>query len=438
MSSEFLILLMFISMVLGIFSGAHVAFVLGTVSIVFGFIGWGPQCFEIFVIRIWGVMNNFVLVAIPLFVFMGFILERAGLAEDLYDSMEVLFGRLRGGLAIGTIAFSTIIATCTGIVATAVVTSGLLALPSMFKRGYQKEIAMGSVAAGGTLGILIPPSIMLIFYAGESGLSAGKLFLAAFGPGLLLSFLYMAYVGIRCFFNPSLAPTPKFETRRVGLWAYLRLLKGMIPVLGLILCVLGAIIFGIATPTEAAGTGALGAMIVAAAYRKLTWELVWKSALRTIENMGMIMLLISGAVSFASVFLGLGGEDIVLDIVESLGLGQLGVVAFALIIVLAFGMFIDWAGILYITLPIFLPLVEMQGIPHLWFALLVCTTLQTAWLTPPFGFSIFFIRSIVDEEITYSRIVQACLPFVVLQLCGIILLIYFPTIITWLPNVVFK
>ena len=438
MSSELLIALMFASLVIGIFAGVHVAFVLGTVSIVFGLIGWGPGCLSMFAIRIWGVMNNFVLVAIPLFVFMGFILERSGLAEDLYDSMEVLFGRLPGGLAIGTIAFATIIATCTGIVATAVVTAGLLALPSMFKRGYQKEIAMGSVAAGGTLGILIPPSIMLIFYAGESGLSAGKLFSAALGPGFLLSFLFMIYVGIRCYLNPNLAPPPEKRKKHESFWAYLKLIRGLFPVLGLILCVLGAIIFGIATPTEAAGTGALGAMIVAALYRKLSFSLIWNAALKTIENIGMIMLLILAAVAFASVFLGLGGEELVMQIVNSLGLDSFGVIVLALATILFFGMFIDWAGILYITLPIFIPLIQDKGIEPLWFALLMCTTLQTAWLTPPFGFSIFFIRSIVPPEITYTRIVKANLPFVALQIGGIALCILFPQIILFLPNLLFK
>ncbi|MBW2147641.1 MAG: TRAP transporter large permease subunit [Deltaproteobacteria bacterium] len=439
MSGEVLILLMFVGMIVGIFMGAPIAFVLGTLSIVFGLIGWGPDSFQMFVIRIWGVMQNFVLVAIPLFVFMGFVLEKAGLAEDLYDSMEALIGRrVRGGLAIGTIAFSTIIATCTGIVATAVVTAGVLSLPSMFKRGYNKELAMGSVAAGGTLGILIPPSIMLIFYAAESGMSAGKLFLAAFGPGFLLSAIYMTYIGIICTVRPQLAPAPAEGVGAVSFREYLRLFKGIIPVLGLILCVLGVIILGIATPTEAAGTGALGSLIVAAAHRRLNWRLVWDSALRTMENVGMMGLIISGAVSFASVFLGLGGEDIVMDVIDALGLGPIGVVAFALIIVFFLGMLIDWVGILYICLPLFLSLVEVMEINPLWFALLICVMLQTAWLTPPFGFSLFFLRSIVPPEITFGSIIRSCLPFVGLQILGIILLIIFPKIIVWLPSLVYK
>lgn len=438
MSNEVLVILMFVSMVLGIFSGAHIAFVLGTVSIVFGFIGWGPECFDIFVLRVWGVMNNFVLVAIPVFIFMGHILERAGLAEDLYASMEVIFSRIRGGLAIGTVVFSTILAACTGIVASSVVIAGLLALPPMFKRNYDKGIAMGAVAAGGTLGILIPPSIMLIFYAGESGLSAGKLFLGAFGPGFLLAGLYIIYIAVRCFINPDLAPQAERSNKKLTWVEWLRVFRGFLPVTALIFTVLGAIIFGVATPTEAAGTGAIGAILIAAFYRKLTFELVWTSSVRTIQAVGMIMLLIMGAVSFASVFMGLGGDDMVLDIVDALQLGPSGVIAMALLVIIIFGLFIDWAGILYITLPIFLPLVEMMEINPLWFALLLCTTLQTAWLTPPFGFSIFYVKAIVPPEITYKEIVRGCIPYFLLQLVGIALCYAFPQIILWLPNLIFK
>jgi tripartite ATP-independent transporter DctM subunit len=436
MSGELLMILMFVFMFIGIFSGAPIAFVLGAISIFFGLIMWGPGSFQMFVLRIWGVMMNYVLVAIPLFVFMGFVLEKAGLAEDLYDSMEVVFGRIRGGLAIGTIAFTTIIATCTGIVATAVVTAGVLSLPSMFKRGYNKELAMGAVAAGGTLGILIPPSIMLIFYAAESGISAGRLFLAAFIPGLMLSALYMIYIGIVCYLRPEMAPAPSADRRAVNIKQYLRMTKGLIPVMGLILAVLGVIVFGIATPTEAAGTGALGALLVAAAHRRLTWKLVWESALKSMESIGMMGLIISGAVSFASVFLGLGGEDIVMNIIKALGLGPVGVVAFAVAIVFILGMLIDWVGILYICLPVFIPLVNKMNIEPLWFALTICVTLQTAWLTPPFGFSLFFLRSIVPNEIPFWSIIKGCLPFVGLQVVGIILLLFFPQIVLFLPNLI--
>lgn len=430
-----LVVLMFVSMVIGIFSGAHIAFVLGSISIAFGVLGWGMDCFNIFGLRVWGVMNNFTLVAIPAFVFMGYILEGAGLAEDLYASMEKVFSRVRGGLAIGTIIFATLIAACTGIVASGVIISGLLALPPMFKRGYDKGMAMGAVAAGGTLGILIPPSIMLIFYAGETGLSAGRLFAAAFGPGLLLASLYILYVVVRCIINPSLAPQPqRDEMDKLTFGDWWRMFKGLCPVVGLILAVLGAIISGMATPTEAAATGALGAICVAAIYRQLSVKLLWESSMRTVQTTGMIMLLIITAGCFASVFTGLGGDELVLEVIDSMGIGQTGVIILCLAIIAIFGLFIDWAGILYICLPIFIPLVLEYDINPLWFALLVCTTMQTAWLTPPFGFSIFFVKSVVPPEIQYAEIVKGCLPYFGMQIVGIALCIIFPDIILWLPK----
>ena len=429
-----LVILMFLSMMVGIFSGAPIAFVLGTISLVFGVLGWGLDCFNIFGLRVWAVMSNFTLVAIPAFIFMGYILEGAGLSEDMYASMEKLFARIRGGLAIGTVIFSTLLATCTGIVASSVFIAGLLSLPPMFKRGYDKPMSMGAVAAGGTLGILIPPSIMLIFYAAESGISAGKLFMAAFGPGFLLAGLYILYIVVRCTINPSLAPSiPKSELPRFTFKDIFFLIKGLLPVLGLVLCVLGAIIAGIATPTEAAGTGAFGAMLIALMHKKLTWELVSPSAIRTVQSMGMIMLLIITAGCFASIFTGLGGDEIVVSAIRGMGVGQTGVIILCIIILMLFGMFIDWAGILYICLPIFTPLVLQFDINPLWFALIVCTTLQTAWLTPPFGFSIFYVKTVVPDE-SYSDIVKGCLPYFGMQLIGILLCVLFPSIILWLPS----
>jgi tripartite ATP-independent transporter DctM subunit len=295
---------------------------------------------------------------------------------------------------------------------------------------------MGAVAAGGTLGILIPPSIMLVFYAGETGLSAARLFSAAFGPGLLLSGLYCLYVFFRCLINPKMAPMiPKENLEKLTVRDIFRLIKGLCPVLGLILAVLGAIIGGIATPTEAAGTGAIGAMLVAQLYRKLSFKLLWDAGIRTVQSMGMIMLLIITAGCFANVFTGMGGDELVLEAIGSTGIGQIGVIIICLIIVAIFGMFIDWAGILYICLPIFMPLVMEYDINPLWFALLVCTTLQTAWLTPPFGFSIFFVKSVVPQDITYNDIVKGCLPYFAMQIIGVILCVMFPQIILWIPKI---
>ena len=439
MSPEILIILMLVMMVVGVFSGAPIAIVLGVVSLVTGLLAVGPRILPIFIIRIWGVMQNHVLVAVPLFVFMGFIFERAGVAEELYSAMEDLFRRVRGGLALGTIVFTTLLATCTGIVATSVVAAGALALPAMFRRNYNKELAMGSVAAGGTLGILIPPSIMLVFYGAESGLSVGRLFLAAVTPGLLLSTLYMSYIALRCHVQPELAPLPQREQgTRSPIRKLIKLAKGLLPISGVILSILGVIIFGIATPTEAAGAGVVGALIVAAFYKRLTWAVVKYACLKAVEVVGMAMLIIAGALCFASIFLAVGGDDVIVGIVEGLAFGPYGLVIFVLVIVFMLGMFIDWVGILYICMPVFLPIIRTAGIDELWFALLVCVTLQTAWLTPPFGFSLFFLKGITPPDITFASIIRGCAPFVGVQILCVILLLVFPTIVTWLPSLVWS
>ncbi len=472
MSSEILVALMLLALVGGILSGAHLAAVLGTVGVVFGVIGWGWHILPVFATRVFDVMTNYLLVAVPLFVFMGFIISRSGLAEDLFAGTEMISRRLKGGLVVATIMFGAIFAMCTGVVAASVITAGVLCLPSMLRRNYPKGVAFGAVGAGGTLGILIPPSVMLIFYASETGLSTGRLFAAAYLPGILLASLFVFYIVLRFTFfekepatasenatqpivvsnsgGSGITPTAvENEFTGVGPGAgpvavspennksdAKRAFRSAIPLFGLIFAVVGTIIFGIATPTEASAAGAFGALVIAAAYRRLTWPMLKSSALETIETVGMIGFLIVGVLAFTSAFLGIGAKSVVSDIIFGISGRPMVILLIMLVILFLLGMLLDWIPILYITLPVFIPIVEQMGWDPLWFALLVVVCLQTSWLTPPFGFALFFLRGIAPPGVTYFDIVKGCFPFMLCQLAGLGILILFPQIILFLPDLV--
>ena len=432
MGPELLVTLMLLALVAGILSGAHLAAVLGTVGVVFGVIGWGWHILPVFATRVYDVMTNYLLVAVPLFVFMGFVISRSGLAEDLFAGTELLTRRLRGGLVVATILFGAIFAMCTGVVAASVITAGVLCLPSMLRRNYAKGIAFGAVGAGGTLGILIPPSVMLIFYASETGLSTGRLFAAAYLPGLLLAALFVLYIVLRFTLlekDPGAAAGP--PASRPDPW---RAVRSALPLLGLIFAVVGTIIFGIATPTEASAAGAMGALVIAAAYRRLTWPMLKASALETIETVGMIGFLIVGVLAFTSAFLGIGAKPVVSNLILGISGDPMVILLTMLLILFVLGMLLDWIPILYITLPVFIPIVERMGWDPLWFALLVVVCLQTSWLTPPFGFALFFLRGIAPPGVSYGDIVRGCFPFMLCQLLGLAILILFPGIILFLPD----
>ena len=475
MSPELLVALMLLALVAGILSGAHLAAVLGTVGVVFGVIGWGWHILPIVATRVYDVMTNYLLVAVPLFVFMGFIISRSGLAEDLFAGTEMITRRLKGGLVIATILFGAIFAMCTGIVAASVITAGVLCLPSMLSRNYPKGVSLGAVGAGGTLGILIPPSVMLIFYASETGLSTGRLFAAAYFPGILLASLFVLYVVVRfTFFEKKPGTSPDTTTKptvlgssggsgmvattaaamncgsdgvgsraeasaaspeadRGVVW---RALRSALPLFGLIFAVVGTIIFGIATPTEASAAGAFGALVIAAAYRRLTWPMLKASALETIETVGMIGFLIVGVLAFTSAFLGIGAKPVVSGIILGISGHPIVILLAMLFILFVLGMLLDWIPILYITLPVFIPIVDQMGWDPLWFALLVVVCLQTSWLTPPFGFALFFLRGVAPPGVTYFDIVKGCFPFMLCQLVGLGILMLFPQIILFLPDLV--
>lgn len=445
MSPELLIAIaMFGALIFGIVVlGAHLGFVLAIVGVVFGLIFWGPGALSAITYRAFGIMTNYVIIAIPMFVFMGCILEKAGFAEDLYEGAEVVFGRLRGGLAVGTIVLSTGLAMCTGVVAASVGTAGVLALPAMLKRGYHKGLTLGTIAAGGTLGILIPPSIMIVMLASLAQISVGRLFLGAFLPGFLLAALYIAYILIIAAIRPQMAPRrveTAEERAKAGRHRLLRGIRGILPMGVIIFAVLGTIIFGIATPTEASGTGALVAILVAATYRRANWKNIRGAALHTVELMGMMGAVIIGAKAFSTVFVALGGAKMLSDLLVGIDASPMTVLVLIMLVIFILGMFIDWLAILLITLPVFLPIANTMGWDPIWFAMLLVVCLQTGWLTPPFGYALFFLVGIARRlapEVTYSDIVLGCAPFVPLQLLGLGLVIAFPQIILFLPSLVF-
>jgi tripartite ATP-independent transporter DctM subunit len=423
-------------LLLMVICGVHLAFALMFLAVVFGVIYVGPAIFPMAMLKFFGVMQGEILIAVPLFVFMGTILEKSGVAEGVYQSLYELFGPVRGGLAFATVVTCTIFASCTGVIAATITTMTLLAVPSMLKRNYDKGLATGVVCAGGSLGILIPPSVMLVMYGPMANLSVAKLFAAALFPGLVLSFLYLGYIGVRCWLQPKSAPAIAIEERTAS---GVKLIKNaamhMLPSFFLILAVLGSIIGGIASPTEASGVGAFCALLVAAAYRKLNLQNLKEAAHTTLIVTSMVFFIIIGAGIFNSVFLYLGGGVLIKNMLIALPLGKWFVLATMMFILFILGFFISWQGLLYVVVPIFLPVVIALGFDPLWFALLVCLNLQMSFLTPPFAYAIFFVRGVAPKEVATWDIYRGVIPFVILQAIGLFICIIFPEIILWLPRV---
>jgi tripartite ATP-independent transporter DctM subunit len=440
MSPEIITLLMFAGILVGVLFGFQTAFVLAGLSMIFGVIFMGPNIiFGLFVVRLLGLMKNYVLLAVPLFLFMGVFMERSGVAERLYSAMYLWLGGLRGGLAMATIVICVIFAAATGVVGASEVTIGLLALPAMLKRKFNKPLACGTICAGGTLGILIPPSIMIVIYGPTAGLSVGKLFLAAFIPGILLGLLYISYIGIRCYFRPQLGPPMPAEERTAPLGKkILLLLTSILPPLFLIFAVLGTILFGVAAVTEAAAMGAIASIILALIYRQVSFQVIKEACRRTLQITSMIMMIALGAAFFSSTFVALGGGDVVNNFLLGLPFGKWGVLLTMMAMLTVLGMFIDWLGIVFIVVPLFTPIAQGLGFDPIWFALLVMINLQISFLTPPFAYSIFYLKGIVPPEVTTVDIYRGVFPFVALQIIGLGLCIIFPKLITFLPTLMIK
>ncbi len=419
-----------------VIGGVHLAFALMLLAIGFGVAYMGPMIFSMSMLSFFGTMESEELIAVPLFVFMGTILEKTEVAENVYQTLFEVFGPVRGGLAFATIVTCTVFAACTGVIAATVTTMTLLAVPAMLKRGYNKGLATGVVCAGGSLGILIPPSVMLVMYGPMANLSVAKLFAAALFPGLLLSGLYLIYIGVGSWVMPTLAPAiskAEMPVRDRKFW--LKALWQMLPTVFLIVAVLGSIIEGIASPTEASGVGALCALILAAFYRKLTFGTVKAAAYTTLIVTAMVFFIIIGAGVFNSVFLFLGGGELVKSMLLGLPFGRWFILAVMMLTLFIGGFFISWQGLLYIVVPIFLPISTVLQFDPLWFAILVCVNLQMSFLTPPFAYAIFFVKGASPPEIETKDIYWGVIPFVLLQIVAVVICIVFPEIILWLPRV---
>jgi tripartite ATP-independent transporter DctM subunit len=436
---------MFVTLILFITLGHPLAVTLAAVATLFGLINNGFEfgfLFNMFANNCWGIMNNYVLVAIPLFIFMAQLLDKSKVAEKLFEVLYLVLGQVKGGLGLTVVVVCTVFAATTGIIGASVVAMGLLAAPPLIQKGYQKEMTSGIICAAGTLGILIPPSIMLVVYGGLTGMQAtsvGNLFAGAILPGLVLAGLYIAYIWIRCTINPSLGPTiSKQEAAKYSLVKKLWLIAlYLLPPMFLILVVMGTILFGVATPTEAAGMGATGAFLLALANKAITWEVLKQAALTTLKTTCMVMLLFVGGKMFSTVFMSIGGGDVVAELLVDSGLSAWMALVIMLLIVFIMGMFIDWAAILLVTVPIFMPISLELGFDPLWFSLLLCIVLQTSFLTPPFGYALFYFIGVAPEGYNMLHIYRGIIPFVILQLIGVTIMGFFPSIITWLPNLAF-
>jgi len=436
-SIELITLLMFGSLVVLLATGLPIAFVTGGLAVVLTFFLVGPAALHLVVARIFGLMSDYILVAIPMFIFMASILERSGIINDLYEAMYQWMGSLRGGLAIGTVAICTILAAMVGIIGAAVVAMGLIALPVMLKRNYHKDIALGCIMAGGTLGILIPPSILFIVYAVTAGESVGRLFMGGVLPGILLSGLYIIYIGIRCFLRPNDGPSIAQEMGVISLRQKLGLLKSLILPALLVATVLGSIFFGIAAPTEAAGVGALGAILCAVIHRRFNWQNLKEASLQTIRATCMVLWTIFGAGAFVALYTMLGGAEFVSEVIVGLPLGRWGILIMMQVFLIFMGMFLDWVGILLLCVPIFVPIITELGFDPLWFGVLYNVNMQMSFLTPPFGYALFYLKGVAPEGVTTGDLYRAVWPFLILQLVGLALCMIFPQIIMWLPGIMF-
>lgn len=437
---EFLPAIMFLVLTILLMVGFPVAFTLLGTSLCFGLIGFGWDFFNLLPLRIWGVITNFTLIAVPLFIFMGVMLERSGIAEDLLETMALLFGRMRGGLAVSVVVVGALLGASTGIVGATVVTMGLLSLPTMLRRGYQAELVTGTISASGTLGQIIPPSIVLVLLGDIVGVSVGNLFMGAVIPGLILVVLYIIYILIVSRLKPQWAPLiPNEEWKAVlkqGLWK--RVFKALFPPLFLMVAVLGSIFAGIASPTEAAAVGATGSIILSTANRRFNLSVLQQVMRTTTKLTCMVFIILVGAGAFGLVFRGLGGDHLVRNYIQHIPYGKWGVLAIVMTIIFVIGFFLDFIEITFIHIPVLAPIMKQLGFDPLWFSILFAVNLQTSFMTPPFGFSLFYLKGVSPPEITTGHIYRGIIPFVILQLIGLLLVIFFPWTATWFPRFVFE
>ena len=460
-AQNYLVLSMFLTFIALLFTGFPVAWVLAGVGITFGGVAWltdnvmgwtmtglDYNTLGLLVGRIFGIMDNWVLIALPMFIFMGLMLDKSGIAQRMMHSMQKLFGNVRGGLAVTVALIGIILAASTGIIGASVVLLGVMSLPVMLKQKYDKPLALGTIAASGCLGILIPPSIMLVIMGDQLSIPILDLFMGAVFPGLILGFLYIVYILVYCKIYPEKAPLAA-DHRETNLKDVLQALYDIIPPAGLILLVLGSIFMGIATVTEASGVGALGATLIALLFKRLNWKVLKDVVLNTMNTSAYIFAIFVGATIFALVLRECGGDELIESALMGLGFGPHGLIIFVLVLVFFLGFFLDWIEISLIILPLLAPVISALNLqingfgvvdfPNLtWFALLVAVTLQTSFLTPPVGFALFYLKGVCPPGVTLLNIYRGVIPFIILQLVALVLVFLFPELVTWLPSKVFK
>jgi tripartite ATP-independent transporter DctM subunit len=426
-------LVMFATLFVLLLAGFPVAFTLGAVALAFGTIFLGFDFFNLLPHRIWGIMTNFTLLAVPLFVFMGVILEKSGIAEQLLDTMGKLFGRVRGGLAISVVVVGALLAATTGVVGASVVTMAVIALPCMLNRGYSPSLASGTIAASGTLGQIIPPSIILILLGDVIGVPVGQLFMGAAVPGLVLVVAYISYIGFIAWRQPEIAPA--ISTQSTDEKLMLSVMRHLLPPLLLILAVLGSIFFGIASPTESAAVGALGAIILAACHKRLSFSNLNQASQQTTRLTSMVFLILIGATAFGLVFVGMGGDRLIMDIFSNIPGGKWTFIIFSMLLIFVLGFFLDFIEICFIVVPVIAPVAIQMGIDPLWFALLIALNLQTSFLTPPFGFSLFYLKASAPPSLKLQQIYKGVMQFVGIQIAVLALIIAYPSLALWLPSI---
>jgi len=453
--NEILVIAMFLSFIALLFTGIPVAWVLGGIGVVFAGIGYLADTYldtitgldystlGLVVNRLYKIMDNWILVALPMFIFMGIMLDKSGVAERLMQSMQELFGRVRGGLAITVTAIGIILAASTGIIGASVVLLAVMSLPSMTKQGYSMPLALGTIASAGTLGILIPPSIMLVIMADQLGLSVGDLFMGAVFPGLMLGGMYIMYILTVGYLKPASAPIPD-DAKPITMAAFMNVMKAVTPTLALIFVVLGSIFAGIATPTEASGVGAFGATLLAAYNRRFNFKVLKEVVGGTMNTTAYIFAIFIGATCFALVLRELGGDELIESFLTGLPFGAYGIVFFILGVIFLLGFFLDWIEITLIILPLLAPVISTLGLdingygvvdnPELvWFVMLVAMALQTSFLTPPVGFALFYLKGVCPPNVKLSDIYKGVIPFILLQLLGLLILVFWPQLVLWLP-----
>jgi tripartite ATP-independent transporter DctM subunit len=438
MSIELITLLLVTTFIVLLMTGLPLAWVMGATAMIFSLILFSPNVIVMMVGRVYQMMLNYALVAVPLFIFMAAILEKSGVADQLFKAVHIWSGPLRGGLAIGTIISCTIMAAMVGIVGAEIVTFGLIALPGMLERKYDERIALGSICAGGGMATLIPPSVVFIVYAMTAGASVGDLFIAGIIPGLLLGGLFIGYIVIATWINPEMAPAAPEDERNMPLRQKVALLKGLIMPGFLATVVLGSIYAGVATPSEAAGIGCLGALITAAINRRLTFDRIKNSLYETIKISAMLAWLFFGAQTIIGIYTLAGGDQFVRNTVMALPFGKWGIIIGMQLIMIFLGMFLDWIGIVLLTMPLFVPIIEDLGFNIVWFGVVFCMNMHVSYLSPPFGPSIFYLKSVVGDEIPVSHIYRANLPYLWLTLMALALTVAFPGLSLWLPSMMLK